>query len=105
MINDRAYEMPTTGQERARQPVLGGVLDRRLGVSDKQSACTTCGLRMQDCPGHFGFVKLHVRDTYVYRPSLMETRPSPTQSRLSLMQTQAVSVASTPGLRRSYAHL
>jgi DNA-directed RNA polymerase III subunit RPC1 len=60
VINDKAYEMPEAGQERGRQPVLRGVLDRRLGVSDKAATCDTCGLRMQDCPGHFGYVKLEL---------------------------------------------
>ncbi|KAK0564078.1 DNA-directed RNA polymerase III subunit C1 (rpo31) [Tilletia horrida] len=41
-----------------RTPVTQGVLDRRMGVSDKFSSCTTCGLRTQDCTGHFGYIKL-----------------------------------------------
>ncbi|CAD6948305.1 unnamed protein product, partial [Tilletia laevis] len=41
-----------------RTPVTQGVLDRRMGVSDKTSSCTTCGLRTQDCTGHYGYIKL-----------------------------------------------
>ncbi|KAK0536264.1 DNA-directed RNA polymerase III subunit C1 (rpo31) [Tilletia horrida] len=41
-----------------RTPVTQGVLDRRMGVSDKFSSCATCGLRTQDCTGHFGYIKL-----------------------------------------------
>ena len=36
----------------------GGPLDLRLGVSEKNRECATCGLSLVDCPGHFGFVKL-----------------------------------------------
>ena len=36
----------------------GGPLDMRLGVADKDRDCATCGKGMEDCPGHFGFVKL-----------------------------------------------
>ena len=52
VITNKGYEQPS------RTPVTGGVLDRRLGISDKHSACATCGLRLQDCPGHYGHIKL-----------------------------------------------
>ena len=51
-VNRNAYEQAT------RTPEVGGVLDRRLGVSDKHSTCHTCGARMQDCPGHYGHIEL-----------------------------------------------
>ena len=54
VISDRGYEQP------GRTPVVNGVLDRRLGISDKFNACETCGMRMTDCPGHFGFIKLEL---------------------------------------------
>ena len=41
-----------------RKPVSNGTLDRRLGVSDKQSLCETCHLKMADCVGHYGYIKL-----------------------------------------------
>ena len=41
-----------------RQPVRHGVLDRRLGSSDKISTCETCGGKLADCAGHFGDIKL-----------------------------------------------
>ena len=52
VITNKGYEQPS------RTPVTGGVLDRRLGISDKHSACATCGLRLQECPGHYGHIKL-----------------------------------------------
>lgn len=54
VVSDRGYEQP------GRIPVVNGVLDRRLGVSDKNNSCETCGMRMQDCPGHFGYIRLEL---------------------------------------------
>ncbi|KAI8880930.1 beta and beta-prime subunits of DNA dependent RNA-polymerase [Backusella circina FSU 941] len=42
----------------SRTPVKGGVLDFRLGTSFKDSSCDTCGQKMQECAGHWGYVKL-----------------------------------------------
>lgn len=41
-----------------RAPMKHGVLDRRLGTSDKKELCETCGHKMQDCVGHFGHIRL-----------------------------------------------
>lgn len=41
-----------------RSPAPNGVLDTRLGVSDKVSTCATCKLKLADCAGHFGYIKL-----------------------------------------------
>jgi DNA-directed RNA polymerase III subunit RPC1 len=41
-----------------RSPAPNGVLDNRLGVSDKVSTCATCKLKLADCAGHFGYIKL-----------------------------------------------
>ena len=46
------YEMPQ------RQPLTNGVLDRRLGTSDKKGECATCHGKLQDCAGHFGACQL-----------------------------------------------
>ncbi|ORZ16350.1 hypothetical protein BCR42DRAFT_414870 [Absidia repens] len=45
-------------QHESRVPVPGGVLDRRLGISVKSAICDTCGKNMQDCAGHWGYLKL-----------------------------------------------
>lgn len=42
----------------SRAPAPGGCLDPRLGISDKVSKCQTCGLSLQECAGHFGYIKL-----------------------------------------------
>ncbi|KAL1915660.1 uncharacterized protein VTP21DRAFT_6419 [Calcarisporiella thermophila] len=46
------YQLPE------RTPVKHGVLDLRLGTSDKGGFCETCGLKMAECVGHFGHIKL-----------------------------------------------
>lgn len=42
----------------SRSPAPGGCLDPRLGVSDKVSTCQTCKRKLDDCAGHFGYIKL-----------------------------------------------
>ena len=42
----------------SRAPAPNGCLDPRLGISDKVSKCQTCDLSLQDCAGHFGYIKL-----------------------------------------------
>ena len=41
-----------------RKPAANGVLDPRLGVSSKAASCGTCGLKLADCAGHFGYIRL-----------------------------------------------
>ncbi|KAJ1564701.1 hypothetical protein HK096_006708, partial [Nowakowskiella sp. JEL0078] len=41
-----------------RPPADGGVLDWKLGVSDKRTQCKTCGDTYEKCPGHFGVIRL-----------------------------------------------
>jgi len=42
----------------SRAPAHGGCLDPRLGVSDKMATCATCKLKLVDCAGHFGYIRL-----------------------------------------------
>ncbi|KAI1081373.1 beta and beta-prime subunits of DNA dependent RNA-polymerase [Whalleya microplaca] len=44
--------------DKGREPTTNGVLDKRLGTSSKTGLCATCNLRLQDCTGHFGHVRL-----------------------------------------------
>ncbi|CAG8468336.1 8399_t:CDS:10 [Diversispora eburnea] len=41
-----------------RAPMENGVLDTRLGTSDHDILCETCGEKMAQCVGHFGYIKL-----------------------------------------------
>ena len=43
-----------------RDPVPFGVLDFRLGVSDKKNSCQTCNQKLVDCTGHFGHIVLEL---------------------------------------------
>jgi len=40
-----------------REPTPQGVLDRRLGVTDKTSHCETCGCKTIECSGHMAFIR------------------------------------------------
>ncbi|CAG9765945.1 unnamed protein product [Ceutorhynchus assimilis] len=42
----------------AGRPKMGGLMDPRQGVIDRQSRCQTCAGNMTDCPGHFGHIEL-----------------------------------------------
>ena len=39
-------------------PVDGGLMDIRLGVIDPGLRCKTCGYKLKECPGHFGYIEL-----------------------------------------------
>ena len=49
------YQMPQ------RVPLTNGILDLRMGTTDKKGAiCTTCKGKLIDCAGHFGYIKLEM---------------------------------------------
>uniref|UniRef100_A0A1I8AVE3 DNA-directed RNA polymerase subunit n=1 Tax=Steinernema glaseri TaxID=37863 RepID=A0A1I8AVE3_9BILA len=48
-------------------PVEGGLYDLRLGPFSSRDACKSCGLSGLDCPGHYGYLSLHVP---VFNPML-----------------------------------
>lgn len=52
VVSRELFSMPS------RTPAVAGCLDPRLGVSDKVSVCATCQRKLQDCAGHFGYIKL-----------------------------------------------
>ncbi|MBU2560822.1 MAG: DNA-directed RNA polymerase subunit A' [Nanoarchaeota archaeon] len=39
-------------------PVDGGLMDTRLGVIDPGLKCRTCGSKLKECVGHFGYIEL-----------------------------------------------
>ncbi len=54
-VHERSlYKMPN------REPSHGGVLDPRLGVSNKKQECQTCSQQLASCTGHFGYIKLEL---------------------------------------------
>ncbi len=44
--------------DREGYPVDGGLMDIRMGVIDPGLRCKTCGGRLKECPGHFGYMDL-----------------------------------------------
>nr|AOE43186.1 RNA polymerase III largest subunit [Cavenderia deminutiva] len=43
-----------------RTPAAFGCLDSKLGTSEKNMPCQTCGLSIVDCVGHFGYIELQL---------------------------------------------
>lgn len=39
-------------------PVEGGLMDSRMGIIDPGLPCKTCGSKVKECPGHFGYIEL-----------------------------------------------
>lgn len=58
-INNSLYEN-TQQIGQARKPASFGVLDHRLGTSQKDAKCDTCGLSLIECIGHFGYIDLQL---------------------------------------------
>ncbi len=44
--------------DREGYPVDGGLMDIRLGVIDPGLKCKTCGSKLKECLGHFGYMEL-----------------------------------------------
>ena len=44
--------------DREGYPVDGGLMDIRLGVIDPGLKCKTCGSKLKECIGHFGYIEL-----------------------------------------------
>ncbi|PIZ51387.1 DNA-directed RNA polymerase subunit A' [Candidatus Woesearchaeota archaeon CG_4_10_14_0_2_um_filter_33_13] len=44
--------------DREGYPVDGGLMDIRMGVIDPGMRCKTCGQKLKECPGHFGYIGL-----------------------------------------------
>ncbi|XP_013420118.1 DNA-directed RNA polymerase III subunit RPC1 isoform X2 [Lingula anatina] len=47
-------------QDGSRKPVPYGVLDHRMGTSEKDNNCDTCGKNLADCTGHYGYLDLEL---------------------------------------------
>jgi len=57
VINDR-YGIVISEAYENGEPKQGGLIDKRLGVTEQHIYCDTCGLMTNDCPGHFGHTEL-----------------------------------------------
>uniref|UniRef100_A0A8C5KT33 DNA-directed RNA polymerase subunit n=1 Tax=Jaculus jaculus TaxID=51337 RepID=A0A8C5KT33_JACJA len=47
-------------QDNNHAPLLYGVLDHRMGTSEKDRPCETCGKNLADCLGHYGYIDLEL---------------------------------------------
>jgi len=47
-------------QDADRTPIAYGVLDNKMGTSQKSQKCSTCGHGLSDCVGHFGYINLEL---------------------------------------------
>ncbi|KAI4497535.1 hypothetical protein M0802_007305 [Mischocyttarus mexicanus] len=55
-VTDAGIRFPETME--GGRPKLGGLMDPRQGVIDRNSRCQTCAGNMTECPGHFGHIDL-----------------------------------------------
>lgn len=53
-------------------PVDGGLMDLRLGAIDPGVRCRTCGGKLKECPGHFGYIELARPLVHVKYASIIE---------------------------------
>ena len=61
-------------------PYRNGLMDIRLGTQDPSFTCGTCHQKMNECPGHFGSIKLALPIVHVGYISLIQTLLSSTCS-------------------------
>ncbi|KAG7257106.1 hypothetical protein CRUP_002887 [Coryphaenoides rupestris] len=47
-------------QDSKHTPLAYGVLDHRMGTSEKDRPCETCGKNLADCLGHYGYLDLEL---------------------------------------------
>lgn len=71
--NRELFSMPS------RRPAPLGVLDPRLGVSDKLSICETCKLKLTECSGHYGYIEL---GKFIRIPQTPTPNPNPSNKGL-----------------------
>ncbi|XP_012276630.1 DNA-directed RNA polymerase II subunit RPB1 [Orussus abietinus] len=55
-VTDGGIRFPETME--GGRPKLGGLMDPRQGVIDRNTRCQTCAGNMTECPGHFGHIDL-----------------------------------------------
>jgi len=58
IINRSVVEITKHDTYEKNIPVIKGLFDPRMGVTDTGKTCKTCGQKNIDCPGHFGHIVL-----------------------------------------------
>lgn len=65
VLNNSVFDSQTKGLYSGdiyenKLPKEGGLIDRRMGITNNAFICSTCNLTNAHCPGHFGHIKLKV---------------------------------------------
>ncbi|CAH1795117.1 unnamed protein product [Owenia fusiformis] len=47
-------------QDGSRKPIPYGMLDHKMGTSEKDNMCDTCGKNLAECLGHYGYIDLEL---------------------------------------------
>jgi len=47
-------------QDGSRKPIPYGMLDHKMGTSEKDNNCDSCGKSLNDCIGHYGYINLEL---------------------------------------------
>ena len=58
IVNRSVVEVTKQDTYDKEEPVIKGLFDPRMGVTDMGKVCKTCGQKNIDCPGHFGHINL-----------------------------------------------
>ena len=63
--NSSVVEVTKTDTYEKDNPVIKGLFDPRMGVTETGKICSTCNQNNISCPGHFGHIEL-ARPVYSY---------------------------------------
>ncbi|KAG9397068.1 RNA polymerase Rpb1 domain 5 [Carpediemonas membranifera] len=85
-------------RQQSSEIVPYGPLDLRLGLSEKQGVCQTCGKALLECEGHYGFVKFPLP---VIHPGYLGT----VINNLNMVCHQCSSVLLTGEQQKKFRHL
>merc|ERR1711871_665065 len=59
-VNKEEFGINLSESYENSEPKRNGLVDTRLGITDLNLECATCGLKNDLCPGHFGHTELAV---------------------------------------------
>ena len=101
-------------------PMANGILDLRLGTSDRRFACATCNKTLRDCAGHSGHIELGVpiflptgidvtmkalRSVCYYCSRLLHVPDDSTSGKQRFLSRKRAPEETLPSLRRRAAYV
>jgi DNA-directed RNA polymerase subunit A' len=96
-------------------PVDGGLMDIRLGVIDPGLKCKTCGSKLKECAGHFGYIELarpvvHIKFVNLIHNMLSSTcrecgRVLISENKINKSKTELDRIESEAGIEERRAHI